>query len=242
VGELHRALGNRTRRAAFLTYHAISDTGPAFLHVPPDMYERQLALLRRKGWAPGTTAGLDALAAGERPAAPLAFLTFDDGYVDNHRDALPLLREYGFRAIVFVLPPMVDGAAPLRWPEVEDAVREHPGVMRSMSWEQVGEMVEAGTEIGAHTMTHPKLSTLHGEELREELVDSREVLEEVLGHVEARVIATLETGDHTARLLDPVEAELPDRGATPLTSFEVLGRGLDLRTGPAGGWTGYQPD
>ena len=181
MGELDRSLGNRTRRAAFLTYHAISDTGPAFLHVPPDMFERQLALLRRKGWAPGTTAGLDALNAGDRPAAPLAFLTFDDGYLDNHRDALPLLREYGFRAIVFVIPPMVDTGAPLIWPEVVDDQREHPDVMRSMTWDQVGEMVEAGTEIGAHTMTHPKLSTLHGEELRQQLVDSRRAVIDRLG-------------------------------------------------------------
>jgi peptidoglycan/xylan/chitin deacetylase (PgdA/CDA1 family) len=181
VPELDRAFGNRTSRAAFLTYHAISDTGPAWLHVPPDLFERQLALLRRRGWAPGTTAGLDALGRGERPAAPLAYLTFDDGYVDNHASALPLLREYGFRAIVFVLPPMVDAAAPLRWPEVEDDVREHPGVMRSMSWEQVGEMVEAGTEIGAHTMTHPKLSTLRGEALRQELLDSRRAVIDRLG-------------------------------------------------------------
>jgi peptidoglycan/xylan/chitin deacetylase (PgdA/CDA1 family) len=181
VADLDRSLGNRTRRAAFLTYHAIADSGPAFLHVPPDTFERQLALLRRKGWAPGTTAGLDALAAGQRPAAPLAFLTFDDGYVDNAVTALPLLREYGFRAIVFVIPPMVDAGAPLIWPEVEDDQRAHPGVMRSMTWEQVGEMVEAGTEIGAHTMTHPKLTTLHGEQLRQELVDSRKAVIDRLG-------------------------------------------------------------
>jgi peptidoglycan/xylan/chitin deacetylase (PgdA/CDA1 family) len=181
VGELDRSLGNRTRRAAFLTYHAVSATGPAFLHVPPELFERQLALLRRKGWAAGTTAGLDALAQGTRPAAPLAFLTFDDGYVDNHRDALPLLRQYGFRAIIFVIPPMVDTGAPLIWPEVADDQREHPDVMRSMTWDQVGEMVEAGTEIGAHTMTHPKLSRLHGEELRQELVDSRKAIIEKLG-------------------------------------------------------------
>jgi peptidoglycan/xylan/chitin deacetylase (PgdA/CDA1 family) len=181
VGELDRSFGNRTSRAAFLTYHAVSDTGPAFLHVPPDTFERQLALLRRKGWAPGTTAGLDALDSGARPAAPLAFLTFDDGYVDNHRDALPLLREYGFRAIVFVIPPMVDTGAPLIWPEVAEDQRAHPDVMRSMTWDQVGEMVEAGTEIGAHTMTHPKLSTLHGEELRQQLVDSRRAIIDRLG-------------------------------------------------------------
>jgi peptidoglycan/xylan/chitin deacetylase (PgdA/CDA1 family) len=181
VGELDRSLGNRTARAVFLTYHAVSDTGPAFLHVPPDMFERQLALLRRKGWAPGTIAGLDALNSGARPAAPLAFLTFDDGYVDNHRDALPLLREYGFRAIVFVIPPMVDTGAPLIWPEVVDDQVRHADVMRSMTWDQVGEMVDAGTEIGAHTLTHPKLSTLHGEELREQLVDSRRAIIARLG-------------------------------------------------------------
>ena len=48
--------------------------------------------------------------------------------------------------------------------------------MTALTWDQVGEMVEAGTEIGAHTMTHPKLSTLHGEELRQQLrrvVDDR---------------------------------------------------------------------
>jgi peptidoglycan/xylan/chitin deacetylase (PgdA/CDA1 family) len=194
VAELHRALGNRTRRAAFLTYHAISDTGPAFLHVPPDTFERQLALLRRNGWAPGTTPGLDALAAGEHPAAPLAFLTFDDGYLDNHRDALPLLKEYGFRAIVFVIPPMVDAGAPLIWPEVESDQREHPDVMRSMTWEHVGEMADAGTEIGAHTMTHPKLSTLHGEELRQELVDSRKAIVEKLGSCD---LFAFPFGDHS---------------------------------------------
>jgi peptidoglycan/xylan/chitin deacetylase (PgdA/CDA1 family) len=181
VPELDRSLGNRTRRAAFLTYHAVSDTGPAYLHVPPELFERQLALLQRKGWAPGTTAGLDALAAGRRPAAPLAFLTFDDGYVDNHREALPLLRQYGYRAIIFVIPPMADTGATLLWPEVADDVRDHPGVMRSMTWDEIGEMVEAGTEIGAHTMTHPKLSTLHGEELRQELVDSRKAIIAKLG-------------------------------------------------------------
>ena len=53
--------------------------------------------------------------------------------------------------------------------------------MRSMTWDQVGEMVEAGTEIGAHTMTHPKLSTLHGEELRQQLVDSRRAVIDRLG-------------------------------------------------------------
>jgi flavin reductase (DIM6/NTAB) family NADH-FMN oxidoreductase RutF len=68
------------------------------------------------------------------------------------------------------------------------------------------------------------------------------ILDDCLGWVEGRVLHSMETGDHTARLLDPVASSLADHGATPLTSFEVLGRGLDARTGPAGRWTGYEPD
>jgi peptidoglycan/xylan/chitin deacetylase (PgdA/CDA1 family) len=195
---LGRALGNRTGQAAFLTYHSIAERGPAFLTVPPELFERQLALLKRRGWAAGTTAGLDELAAGHRPAKPLAFLTFDDGYVDNHDTALPLLRQYGFTAIVFVLPPLLDTGGPLQWPEVADDQRAHPDVMRSMTWAQVEEMVEAGTEIGAHTMTHPRLSTLHGEELRQELADSRARVAERLGRCD---MLAFPFGDHSPEVI-----------------------------------------
>jgi flavin reductase (DIM6/NTAB) family NADH-FMN oxidoreductase RutF len=68
------------------------------------------------------------------------------------------------------------------------------------------------------------------------------ILADCLGFVEGRVIASLETGDHTARLVDPVAGALDDHASTPLTSFELLGRGLDLRGPPAGSWTGFEPD
>jgi flavin reductase (DIM6/NTAB) family NADH-FMN oxidoreductase RutF len=68
------------------------------------------------------------------------------------------------------------------------------------------------------------------------------ILEDCLGFVEGRVLASMEVGDHTARLLDPVAGALADHAATPLTSFELLGRGLDRRHPPAGSWTGYEPD
>ena len=174
-------LQNRSRRAAFLCYHSVADGGPPFLSIPPGMFERHLRALRRLGFRSGRRADLDDLAAGRRPAAPLVFLTFDDAYVDNATVALPLLREHGFQAMVFLIPPLVDAGAPLAWPEVTEQRRAHPGVMRSMTWAQVEEMAEAGTEFGSHTLSHPKLPTLGDEELRQELLDARVRLRERLG-------------------------------------------------------------
>jgi flavin reductase (DIM6/NTAB) family NADH-FMN oxidoreductase RutF len=52
------------------------------------------------------------------------------------------------------------------------------------------------------------------------------ILDEALGWIEGRVIASLDCGDHTARLVEPVAAHLCDREVVPLTTFEVLARGL----------------
>jgi flavin reductase (DIM6/NTAB) family NADH-FMN oxidoreductase RutF len=68
------------------------------------------------------------------------------------------------------------------------------------------------------------------------------ILADCLGWIEGSVLASFETGDHTARLVHPVAGSLADHASTPLTSFEVLGRGLDRRSPPAGRWTGYEPD
>jgi flavin reductase (DIM6/NTAB) family NADH-FMN oxidoreductase RutF len=48
-----------------------------------------------------------------------------------------------------------------------------------------------------------------------------------LGYVEGRVIDSMDCGDHTARLVEPVAAELWDPDAVPLTMFDILRGGLD---------------
>ena len=176
-----RSLRNRSSRLALFAYHSISADGPEWLSLPPETFERQLAMLARAGFETGGSDALDAAVRGERPSRPTALLTFDDGYRDNYTTALPLLREAGAKAIVFILPPLVDDGAPLLWPEVEDHVRAHPDVMRSLDWSMVEEMAEAGVEFGSHGLRHPHLPALDGDELREELIDSRRRIVERLG-------------------------------------------------------------
>ncbi len=173
-------LSNRSGRATFLCYHSIAPEGPRYLTVTAELFERQLAELRRRGLRSGGLGELTAAAEG-RIAAPTAFLTFDDGFRDNYETALPLLREYGFGAFVFVLPPLLEDGGSLDWPEVAEDHRRHPTTMRSVTWSMLEEMKEGGFEVGSHTLSHARLPDLDGEALREELWESRRLIVERLG-------------------------------------------------------------
>jgi peptidoglycan/xylan/chitin deacetylase (PgdA/CDA1 family) len=165
-------LRNRSRAATFLCYHSVAAEGPKYLTVSPRLFASQLDLYRERGLQTGDLQTLETLAAGE-PIAPSVFLTFDDGFRDNYETVLPLLRERGMRAFVFVLPPLVDDGAPLAWPEVAaDAKRFE--TLRSVTWEMLEEMKEGGFEVGAHTLTHPHLPDLDDVALERELQESRD--------------------------------------------------------------------
>ncbi|HEX3735801.1 MAG TPA: polysaccharide deacetylase family protein [Solirubrobacterales bacterium] len=248
-------LRNRTGRAIFLSYHSVAPAGPRYLTVSAELFERQLAELRKRGLQGGGLAELTAAAAGEK-IDPTAFLTFDDGFRDNHSTVLPLLREYGFRAIVFVLPPLVDSGAPLDWPEVAEDRLRFSETMRSLTWPLVEEMREGGFEIGSHTLSHRHLPSLGPEELRQELLDSRLAIKERLGscdtlaypfgewsqEVEAaaaecgyRFAFTLPTkiGQRTATPLSipRVNVDYRDSGPRFATKLSASGRRVYLSTG-----------
>lgn len=175
-----RRLRNRSGEATFLCYHSVAAAGPRWLTIDADLFERQLALLRRRGLRSGDLSTLADLAAG-RASDRSVFLTFDDGFRDNHETAMPLLREYGFGAFVFVLPPLLDAGAPFEWPEMRADLPRFAATMRSVDWSMLGEMKENGFEVGSHTLSHPHLPGLAGEELREELWESRQAIKERLG-------------------------------------------------------------
>jgi peptidoglycan/xylan/chitin deacetylase (PgdA/CDA1 family) len=193
-----RLLGNRSPQAAFFCYHSISDGGPSFLSVPLDTFERQLAAMRRHGLAGAGTGALGDLAEGRRPPSPRVFLTFDDGYVDNHDTAAPMLAEYGFTATVFVLPPYVDSASAFDWPEIRAWQQTHPEVMRSMSWPMIEALAERGIEIGSHGCRHSHLPDLGDEALREELWSSREQIRARLGRCDVLAYPFGEWDDRAA--------------------------------------------
>jgi peptidoglycan/xylan/chitin deacetylase (PgdA/CDA1 family) len=157
-------------------YHEIAaqpDT-KSRLAVPPDNFAAQLGYLHDAGYTTVTfTAAAEALATdpGRLPARAVV-LTFDDGYEDFHREALPLLDKYGFTATVFVTTG---------W--IADAGRYAAGTPLgpTLTWSQIREVAAAGVEIGAHSHGHPELDQIPGRQLKEELTTPKELLEEGIG-------------------------------------------------------------
>jgi peptidoglycan/xylan/chitin deacetylase (PgdA/CDA1 family) len=241
------ALRNRSRGAAFLTYHSVAEAGPRYLTVTPELFERQLDHFAGRGCVTGGLEELTALAAG-RPCAANLFLTFDDGYADNCESALPLMRERGVRAFVFILPPIVDDGGPLLWPDVAEEVEANPGTMRSVTWEMVERMKEGGFEIGSHGLRHVSMPTLSDEELRQELSDSRRRICERLGSCDTLAYPFGDWDASVARAAAECgyrfaftqPTKIGQRRATPLTiprvnvDYRDEGRRLDLKLSGAG--------
>ena len=113
-----------------------------------------------------------ALNAGE--ASGLVGVTFDDGYVDFLDTAVPTLEKLGFSATVFVVAGMLGS----------ENTWEHGGgprpQLRLLGAEGVREVSERGMEVGAHTITHPRLSGLDSDTLIREVEDSRQMLTEIV--------------------------------------------------------------
>jgi peptidoglycan/xylan/chitin deacetylase (PgdA/CDA1 family) len=184
-----------------LCYHALSERFPAALSVTPAAFERQLALLKRAGYRGVTFAD-----AVREPSGRVVAVTFDDAYLSELTLAKPLLDAVGYPATVYAPTGYLDNPGqPLKWDGIEQwHGGEHEHELVPMSWDQLGELAEAGWEIGSHTRTHPHLTTLDDATLREELERSRTEVEERLG----RACSTLAYpyGDHDERVVEAAGA------------------------------------
>jgi peptidoglycan/xylan/chitin deacetylase (PgdA/CDA1 family)/glycosyltransferase involved in cell wall biosynthesis len=141
--------------------------------VSQNTFARQLESLRRRGFHAITFRDYDLFLQGEKPLPrrPI-ILTFDDGYVDNFTIALPLLQKYGFAAVIYAVTDTD------RRSNFWDAEETRAPLLTSG---QLLELHRAGIEIGSHTITHPRLTSVDVDAARDELVRSRKYLEDILG-------------------------------------------------------------
>ncbi|MFZ2959782.1 MAG: polysaccharide deacetylase family protein [Candidatus Ozemobacteraceae bacterium] len=182
--ELYRRMILRkkhARQVPVLMFHKIPSAPPLSRHktwVTAERFEKHLAYLRRNGFQSFTMRDMKEFLTGARPlssfpARPI-LLTFDDGYLDNYRQAAPIMQRYGFSGLIFCMGnPALRDSVWDRSPSEETAPL--------MSFTQIRELSDAGYEIGAHTLSHPHLPALSDEQARREILDSKNSLEDAIG-------------------------------------------------------------
>lgn len=163
-------------------YHRVvkdlSEAGKHGIYVTAQRFEDHLRFLKKEGFK--TISFEKALEVKKNCVeGKFVIITFDDGYEDNYQYAFPLLKKYGFTAIIFLVAQLDHNA----W----DRQSGEP-LARIMNQSQIKEMQEYGIEFGSHTLTHPDLTKISLEDAKKELVDSKNILEKKLG-VEIKTLA-----------------------------------------------------
>jgi peptidoglycan/xylan/chitin deacetylase (PgdA/CDA1 family) len=131
----------------------------------PEDFAFQLRFLRQQGFRFVSLDDYVAFAVeADRGPDKLVAVTFDDGWLDNHTYALPVLVSLGIPATFFVV------SGPMRG--VDETRRMSPAMLRDLA--------ASGMEIGAHTRTHPNLTTLSEDEIAEEIGGCKADLERVI--------------------------------------------------------------
>lgn len=182
-------------RPTILMYHSIDDSHSA-ISVSPAKFCVQLRYVKENGYQVLSLAELAFLSRAGRKLAPkTVVLTFDDGFANNLTVALPILKDFGFKATVFVATGYCGGSN----------VWGNPSNPRfpTLTWPQLLQLSKEGIEIGAHTVSHPKLTKVPLAQAKEEIANSKRMLEEDLG--QAVLSLAYPHGSYNQQIRDLVE-------------------------------------
>lgn len=159
-------------------YHQVS-------HVPDPKYRdytvttqtfsTHMKILRSLRYVPITFSTLMDYKEGttDLPHKPI-IITFDDAMQDVMDNAVSILRNSGFTAVFYIPTNYVGRKSSWMVPEV--------GVEFPVAdWTAIRSLEAMGFEVGAHTMSHPRLSKISEKDCYEELYGSRHKLEVMLG-------------------------------------------------------------
>jgi peptidoglycan/xylan/chitin deacetylase (PgdA/CDA1 family) len=171
---------NKNASVIVLCYHRFEDKPHDELAIAPTEFEQQMQALKDSGFSVIPMQDFLAWRRGEKDIpAKCAIITIDDGYISGYDVAWPILKKFNYPFTMFVYIKYIGTGG------------------KSISWDQLAEMRDAGVDIQSHTFSH---QNLHGkgiyvdkvaqEEikrvgyeawLREEIINPKATLEKQLG-------------------------------------------------------------
>ncbi len=149
-----------------LNYHRVNDYLPADeLVTSTETFRRQMEYLHKKKYE---VIGIDEL-AGEFNRKKV-LITFDDGYLDNHQNAFPILKHFGFKAVIFLTCGYVNTDNKMK------RYKDVPWKRDFLNQDEIRIMAENGIEFGAHTVNHVRLAQIPLADAKREIYESKRIV------------------------------------------------------------------
>ena len=193
----------RRNSAPILLYHAVGE--PVEIEWPPSLilsaslFEEHLKYLAQEGYRVVSVAQLADILRSNGNLEKVVAMSFDDGYKNNHSDALPLLKRYNANASFYIVDRDI-------------------GKGIYMNRAQLLDLAGIGMELGSHTINHAPLALIDPKYLPWEVGTAKKRLEEKLidykvkgmaypnGGYNEKVIAALKEYDYEYGLTGKVGA------------------------------------
>jgi len=179
------ATSNKNAAVIALCYHNIEDKGGMkALTITTVEFEKEMQAVKDNGFTVIPMQDFLAWRRGEKEIpAKSALITIDDGWISAYNNAWPILKKYHYPFTLFIYINYVGTGG------------------KSMAWDQLAEMRDAGVDIESHTYSHSSLKSpgalvdrkaaegirkdvaalgVDGW-LRKEIIGSKEMLENKLG-------------------------------------------------------------
>ena len=147
-----------------MMYHNVSYAeNPKLNTVSPENFEFQMSFLREHNYR---VLSLDELVEkikkGQKISRKSVVVTFDDGYEDNYAYAFDILKKHEIPATIFIPSDLI-------------------GTKGFLKWSQIKEMFENGIYFGSHTRHHTYLLDIPEAGQKDEIENSKKIIEEELG-------------------------------------------------------------
>jgi peptidoglycan/xylan/chitin deacetylase (PgdA/CDA1 family) len=179
--------GDRSRtKFAIFSLHTIAQASSDMAVSEPRLRAQLSGLLEAGYRCLDLSEALRALTSQDPLPQPAFCLTFDDGYRSVYERGLPILEDLDLTATLFVTVNFLDRLVQPPWHSRDAALLREYSVnaahFQPLDWPQVREMV-AGKRVrlGSHSLNHFMIGQLSEADLRAEIRDSKEILENRLG-------------------------------------------------------------
>ena len=154
-----------------IVYHSVDDCVRSAYSISPQKFQRQIQYLKDAGYY---SVPLRQIVAGKHVTCqgirekPIV-LSFDDGLKNFQTGVLPVLKRYGFSAVLSIVSDFCDRGI------VNHGYEQPPSP--ALSWDEVRSITRQGVEICSHGVRHINLTSISEVEADFEIFESKQRIE-----------------------------------------------------------------